>query len=339
MNIQNAIARLVERVDLTADEMCAVMDQIMQGQATGAQIGGFLIALRMKGERVQEIAAAAKTMRACATAVPLGAYGVIDLVGTGGDGLGTFNISTVSALVAAAGGARIAKHGNRAVSGRSGAADFLECAGVKLDLSPERIAAGVDELGFGFMFAANHHSAMRHVVGARRELGVRTLFNVLGPLTNPAGVCDMVLGVYSADLLEPLAQVLSVLGAKRALVVHAGDGMDEISVFAPTQVAELRAGQVERYVLQPSDFGFGSGCIEDILITDAEQSVAMARRVLADTPGVARDLVCLNAGAAFYVFGLCQTLAEGVQRAADVIASGAADAKLAQLVEFSNADV
>ena len=239
MDIATAIARVVEQRDLTASEMESVMRSIMTGQATPAQIGGFLVGLRMKGETVDEIAAAAKVMRELATRVDVGGPHLVDTCGTGGDGASTFNISTASAIVTAAAGGRVAKHGNRSVSSSSGSADVLETAGVKLDLTPAQVAACIDQVGVGFLFAPQHHSAMKHAIGPRKEMRVRTLFNLLGPLTNPAGAPNQVLGVFSPDWVEPLAQVLKQLGSEHVLVVHAEDGLDEISIAAPTRVAEL----------------------------------------------------------------------------------------------------
>jgi anthranilate phosphoribosyltransferase len=251
VDMQAAIRRVTERQDLSADEMVAVMQLIMTGQATPAQIGGFLIGLRMKGETVDEIAAAARVMRELATPVPVSGEHLVDTCGTGGDGASTFNISTASALVAAAAGARVAKHGNRSVSSSCGSADVLEAAGVNLDLTPAQVAQCIDRIGVGFLFAPKHHSAMRHAIGPRKEMGVRTLFNLLGPLTNPGGAPNQVLGVFSAQWLEPLARVLGKLGSEHVLVVHADDGLDEISIGSATQVAELKEGKVDCYRIAP----------------------------------------------------------------------------------------
>ena len=244
MDMPTAIAAVIEHRDLSAADMQAVMRLIMTGQATAAQIGGFLVGLRMKGETVDEIAAAAGVMRELATHVDIAGPHLVDTCGTGGDGAGTFNISTASALVAAAAGARVAKHGNRSVSSRSGSADVLEAAGVCLELDAQQVASCIKQVGVGFMFAPQHHSAMKHAIGPRREMRVRTLFNLLGPLTNPAAAPNQVLGVFSADWVEPLAEVLKKLGSEHVLVVHAEDGLDEISIAAPTRIAELRAGDI-----------------------------------------------------------------------------------------------
>ena len=337
MDIATAIARVVEQRDLTASEMESVMRSIMTGQATPAQIGGFLVGLRMKGETVDEIAAAAKVMRELATRVDVGGPHLVDTCGTGGDGASTFNISTASAIVTAAAGGRVAKHGNRSVSSSSGSADVLETAGVKLDLTPAQVAACIDQVGVGFLFAPQHHSAMKHAIGPRKEMRVRTLFNLLGPLTNPAGAPNQVLGVFSPDWVEPLAQVLKQLGSEHVLVVHAEDGLDEISIAAPTRVAELNKGDISVYTVTPEDFGLQRADLSAIAVENAEQSLAMIEAVFADQPGPARDIVRLNAGAAIYAAGLAPSLADGVALAAAVISSGKARQTHQSLIEVSNA--
>ncbi|MBE0510587.1 MAG: anthranilate phosphoribosyltransferase [Chromatiales bacterium] len=335
MDIQQAIRAVTERQDLSSEAMRQVMHQIMTGEASPAQIGGFLIGLRMKGETVDEIAAAAAVMRELATGVSISGDHLVDIVGTGGDGSNTFNISTTCTFVVAAAGGKVAKHGNRSVSSKSGAADLLEAAGVRLDLSPEQVARCVDEIGVGFMFAPMHHSAMKHAIGPRKEMGVRTIFNVLGPLTNPAGVPNQLLGVFSRELVEPLAEVLRQLGSRHVLVVRSDDGMDEISIGAPTQVAELKDGQISRYQIQPEDFGLARADIASLAVDGAEASLAVVRRVLGGERGAARDIVLLNAGAAIYAADLTDSMAAGVLRAAEVIDSGAAAAKLDALVKLS----
>ena len=337
MDIATAIASVVERHDLSAGDMEAVMRSIMTGQATPAQIGGFLIGLRMKGETVDEIAAAAKVMRDLATRVDVAGPHLVDTCGTGGDGASTFNISTASAIVTAAAGARVAKHGNRSVSSSSGSADVLEAAGVKLDLTPEQVAACIDRVGVGFLFAPQHHSAMKHAIGPRKEMRVRTLFNLLGPVTPAAGAPNQVLGVFSLDWVEPLARVLRQLGSEHVLVVHAEDGLDEISIAAPTRVAELREGNISIYTVTPEDFGLQRADLSAIAVEDAQQSLAMIKAVFADQPGPARDIVRLNAGAAIYAAGLTSSLAEGVALASEVIQSGKARQTHESLVEVSNA--
>ena len=254
MNIQQALARIVERDDLSRGEMAAVMRQMMSGDASDAQIGGLLVALRMKGESIDEIAGAAQVMRDLATPVDVTDPNLVDLVGTGGDGANLFNVSTASSFVVAAAGAKVAKHGNRSVSSTSGSSDVLEELGMPLDLAPAQVARAINEVGVGFMFAPAHHSAMRHAIGPRRELGMRTLFNILGPLTNPAGVRRQVIGVFCADLCQPMAEVLKALGAEQAMIVHSDDGLDEISIAAGTQVAELRAGSIDIYHISPEEF-------------------------------------------------------------------------------------
>ena len=337
MDIAIAIARVVEQRDLTASEMESLMRSIMTGQATPAQIGGFLVGLRMKGETVDEIAAAAKVMRELATRVDVGGPHLVDTCGTGGDGASTFNISTASAIVTAAAGGRVAKHGNRSVSSSSGSADVLEAAGVKLDLTPAQVAACIDQIGVGFLFAPQHHSAMKHAIGPRKEMRVRTLFNLLGPLTNPAGAPNQVLGVFSPDWVEPLAQVLKQLGSEHVLVVHAEDGLDEISIAAPTRVAELNKGDISVYTVTPEDFGLQRADLSAIAVENAEQSLAMIEAVFADQPGPARDIVRLNAGAAIYAAGLAPSLADGVALAAAVISSGKARQTHQSLIDVSNA--
>lgn len=336
MDMQAAIRAITERRGLSHAEMTDVMRLIMTGQATPAQIGGFLIGLRMKGETVDELTAAAQVMRELAAKVETGVEHLVDIVGTGGDGSSTFNISTASTFVVAAAGGCVAKHGNRAVSSKSGSADLLEAAGVKLDLQPEQVRKCIREVGLGFMFAPMHHSAMKHAIGPRKEMGVRTLFNLLGPLTNPAGARHQVLGVFSKDWVQPVAEVLKQLGSAHALVVHSQDGMDEISIAAPTDIAELKYGEVRCYRIAPEDFGFARGDVAALKVADAQESLAIIQAVLAGKPGPARDIVILNAGAAIYAADLVDSLAAGVQKAAAVIDSGAARDKLAALVRVSN---
>jgi anthranilate phosphoribosyltransferase len=337
MDMQTAIRCVTERQDLSSDDMHDVMQLIMTGQATPAQIGGFLIGLRMKGETVDEIAAAAKVMRELATLVPVSGEHLVDTCGTGGDGASTFNISTASAMVTAAAGAQVAKHGNRSVSSSCGSADVLEAAGVNLDLTPEQVAECVDKVGVGFLFAPKYPGAMKYAIGPRKEMGVRTLFNLLGPLTNPAGAPNQVLGVFSADWLEPLAVVLGKLGSRHVLVVHADDGLDEISIGSATQVAELKDGKVNCYRIEPSQFGMQTADVSGLAVKDAQESLALIGQVFDNTPGAARDIVALNAGAAIYAAGLANSLADGVKKALEAIASGAAKQTFARLIEVSNA--
>ena len=338
ITMQQAIKAVTEKRDLTAQEMSDTMRLIMTGEATPAQVGGFLIGLRMKGESIDEIAAAAGVMRELASKVEVDKDHLVDTCGTGGDSSGSFNISTASAIVVAAAGGKVAKHGNRSISSKSGSADVLETAGVNLEISPEQVASCVNEIGVGFMFAPLHHSAMKHAIGPRREMAVRTIFNVLGPLTNPAGAPNQVLGVFSKDLVEPLAHVLKQLGSNHVLVVHAEDGMDEISIAAPTFVAELNDGVVTTYTIQPEDFGMSRADLEQIRATDSAHSLEIIKGIFNNTDGPAKDIVCLNAGAAIYAAGLAASLTDGVKKAQDVIASGAVAEKLEQLIAKTNAE-
>lgn len=333
MNMQEAIKAVTERRDLGADEMTDTMRLIMTGEATPAQVGGFLIGLRMKGETIDEIAAAAGVMRGLASHVDVDTEHLVDTCGTGGDASGSFNVSTASAIVVAAAGGRVAKHGNRSVSSKSGSADVLEAAGVNLELTPQQVAECVNEVGVGFMFAPLHHSAMKHAIGPRREMGVRTIFNILGPLTNPAGAPNQVLGVFSRELVELLAQVLQRLGSEHVLVVHAEDGMDEISIASPTWMAELHHGEISTGTITPEDFGMQRASLDDIRAADAQDSLRIIQSVFANEAGPARDIVCLNAGAAIYAAGITNTLAEGVKKAQQVIAEGKASEKLQQLID------
>ena len=336
MDMQAAIRAVTEHRDLSRDEMQQVMRTVMTGEATAAQIGGFLIGLRMKGETVDEIAAAAGVMRELAAKVPVSGEHIVDTCGTGGDASSTFNISTTSAFVVAAAGGKVAKHGNRSISSKCGSADVLEAAGVNLDITPEQVAACVERVGVGFMFAPKHHSAMKHAIGPRREMGVRTIFNVLGPLTNPASAPNQVIGVFSSKLVEPLANVLKQLGSRHVLVVHAEDGMDEISIGSPTLIAELKEGEVKTYTIEPEDYGMNRSDISALAVDSADASLEVVKGVLAGEKGAARDIVALNAGAAIYAAGLTRDLTDGVVKAGEVIDSGAAREKLDALVQLSN---
>jgi anthranilate phosphoribosyltransferase len=333
MEIQQAINKVLARHDLTGEEMTSVMSTIMTGGATAAQIGGFLIGLQMKGETVAEISAAAEVMRELASGVSIGDLShPVDIVGTGGDASATFNVSTACMFVAAAAGCHVAKHGNRSVSSKSGSADALEAAGVRLDLSPQQVEQCVREVGVGFMFAPGHHNAMKHAIGPRKEMGVRTIFNVLGPLTNPAGVPNLLLGVFSSELLEPLAEVLQRLGSRHVMVVHSRDGLDEISIGDATDVAELKEGQIRRFSIQPEDFGVTRSGLESIQVRDAAESLKTIRGVLEDEPGPARDIVMINAGAAIYTSGIASSLKQGIEKADAAITSGEARNRLDRLV-------
>ncbi len=337
MGFKETLGQLLERQDLTHEAMLGVMHQVMGGELTQAQIAAFLIALRAKGETVDEIAAAAMVMRELSIKVDIeDSAHLIDTCGTGGDGIQTFNVSTVSAFVAAAAGAKVAKHGGRSVSSTCGSADVLEALGVNVNQTPQQVAASVNEIGIGFMFAPNHHSAMKHAAPVRRELGVRTLFNLLGPMTNPANAHRQVMGVFDQSLTTKLAKVLQQLGSEHVLVVHGADGMDEISFTGDTFVAELKNGQVTEYLMNPAQWGLGLHDLKNIQIQNAEESKAMILAVLNGKPSAARDIVLLNAGAAIYVSGLVDTMQAGIEKAAAVIDSGAALQKLHQLISYSN---
>jgi len=328
MDIKLALKAVTENRDLTMAEMSSVMRSIMTGETTPAQIGGFLIGLRMKGETVEEIAAAAQIMRELVTPVSVEGQHIVDIVGTGGDGMKTFNISTTSALVVAAAGGKVAKHGNRSVSSQSGSADVLEALGVNINLTPSQVTECVNKLGIGFMFAPLHHSAMKHAIGPRREMGVRTIFNLLGPLTNPAGAPNQLLGVFSQDWVEPIAQVLKRLGSEHVLVVHSQDGLDEISIATPTNIAELHHGTITTYTITPEEFGINRNALNTIQVNSVNESVTMVRAVLDNEEVPAKDIVVLNAGAAIYAAGLTDTLPNGIKQAQAILKAGAAREKL-----------
>ena len=336
MDIQTALARLVDGRSLTETEMESVMHRLMAGDLTPAQIGAFLVALRVKGETVDEITGAARAMRAAAQRVHLRAPVVVDTCGTGGARRGTFNISTAAACIAAGAGLTVAKHGNRAMSGTVGGADVLEALGVRIDLSAERVAACIDTVGIGFLFAQVFHPAMRHAAGPRRELGLRTVFNLLGPLSNPAGAHHQVVGVFAAEWTEPMAQALGRLGARHALVVHGDDGLDEISLAAATQVSEWHDGTLRTYRITPEDFGFRR-CSDEALQGGTREAAAdIIRAVLAGAVGPRSDIAVLNAAAAIYVGGLAPSIDAGIDRAREAVRSGRARHKLQQLIEFTN---
>lgn len=338
ISIQQALEKVLQRQDLPAKQMESVMDTIMQGEATPAQIAGFIVALRMKGESVDELTAAARVMRKLSNKVSISSDNLIDTCGTGGDGQKTFNVSTAAAIVAASAGAKVAKHGNRSVSSSTGSADVLEELGVNLELSPEQIAASVENIGIGFMFAPLHHSCMKHAIGPRKELGVRTLFNLLGPLTNPAGAKRQVLGVFDERWVQPLAHVLRQLGSTHAMVVHAADGLDEISIASTSNVCELHNGEITQYQITPQDLGVTGSGLDAIQVNNAAESAAIIQALFHREEGPSADIVRLNAGAAIYVAGISDSLQQGVQIATEQLQSGAALEKLKQLVEFSNSN-
>lgn len=339
MDIKQALNTLVARIDLSTEDMISVMRDVMTGNATPAQIGGFLVALRMKGETLDEITGAATVMRELATPVNIDVNYLVDTCGTGGDGANLFNVSTASAFVVAAAGGRVAKHGNRSVSSSTGSADVLEAAGIKLDITPEQVARCVKEIGVGFMFAPAHHSAMKHAIGPRKELALRTIFNMLGPMTNPARVKHQVIGVFNGALCKPMAEVLGRLGSEHVMIVHAKDGLDEISLAAETQVAELKNGKITEYIIKPEDFGIESKSLIGLDVSSAQESLALIKDALGKRRGEhaqkAADIIALNAGAAIYVSGVTNTLAEGIEMAQDAVASGLAGEKIIELASFT----
>jgi len=336
--IQQALHCLIEGQDIPHDLMRQAMTQIMEGQADPATIGGLLVGLRIKGESVDEISAAAEVMRAFATPVSVSVDGLTDIVGTGGDGASTFNVSTAASFVAAVAGVRMAKHGNRSVSSRSGAADLLEAAGCRLDLSAAAVEKLIEELGIAFLFAPQHHGAMRHAIGPRRALKVWSLFNLLGPLTNPASAPNQVLGVFSPERVAVMAQAMQRLGARHVMVVSSEDGLDEISPAAPTHVAELKGGTLTEYTLTPESLGLESLSLEGLQVSGPEESLTMVQAVLSGQGQLAaRQIVGMNAGAAIYVSGQAETLKDGVTRALEIIDGGEALALLEQYAEATQA--
>ena len=340
MNIKEALATVVEHIDLSTEQMRDVMREIMTGGATDAQIGGFLVGLRMKSESLDEITGAAMVMRELVTPVVIdNRRHLVDIVGTGGDGANLFNVSTASAFVAAAAGCRVAKHGNRSVSSKSGSSDLLEAAGIRLDLTPAEIAQCVDGVGVGFMFAPAHHGAMKYAIGPRKELGMRTLFNILGPMTNPAGVRRLVVGVFSDKLCRPMAEVMGRLGAEHVMVVHGLDGLDEISLAGKTHVAEFKDGEVSEYTLTPEQVGIDSASLVGLDVTDPDASLALIRDAFGKRRGEhaakAADMITLNAGAAIYVAGVTRTLEEGVRMAEDLVHNGEAAERMRELAQFT----
>jgi anthranilate phosphoribosyltransferase len=337
MEIRQAIDRLVNRINLSEAETIEVMNQIMTGEATPLQVAAILTALRMKGETVDEITGAARVMREKAHRVNVGTKTVLDTCGTGGDQKGTFNISTTSAFVLAGAGVNVAKHGNRSVSSLSGSADVLGALGVKVDAPKERVEQCIAKIGIGFLFAPLLHEAMKYAVQPRRDIGIRTIFNILGPLTNPAMATHQLIGIYSGALVGVVAHVLNNLGSVRAMVVHGLEGLDEISLCGPTKVAELRGGEVKEYTVEPEQFGFKACRLEELHGGNPDESAAIVRGVLESKKGPPRDVVLLNSGAALYVSGTAATIHDGIRLAAVSIDSGKARQKLAELVEMTNA--
>lgn len=335
MNIREALKALIQGRDLDYSQMHAVMSAIMTGEASEAQIGALLTALAIKGESSVEITAAAQVMRELMLKVEVSADHLVDIVGTGGDGANLFNISTAASFVVAAAGATVAKHGNRGVSSSSGSADLLDAAGLHLDLDAEQVARCIEEVGVGFMFAPVHHKAMRYAIGPRRDMGVRTIFNILGPLTNPAGVRRQLIGVYERALAPVVADAFRQLGSVHTLVVHAEDGLDEISLAAPTSVCELKDGEIREYQITPERFGIERQPLDPLKVDGTAQSLALVESALNDEPGPARDMVALNAGAALYVAGRAESLEEGVALAKRTLAGLGALDKLRELAAFT----
>ena len=336
MSISKTLQHLIEGQELSEEEMIGMMRAIMGGELPGTMVAALLVALRSKKETPSEIAAAAKVMRDFATGVEVGDKAhLVDVVGTGGDSAHTFNISTASMFVASAAGAKIAKHGNRSVSSKSGSADVLEALGVKLNLSPQAVSQCIEEIGIGFMFAPNHHPAMKNVVPVRKDLGVRTIFNILGPLTNPAKAPNILMGVFHPELVKTQAKVLQLMGAQHALVVHGKDGIDEITLSGPTIVAELLNNEIKEYEISPTDFGINTSSLESLKVKDANESKQIILDTFDNQPGPARDIVCLNAGATLYAANVVSNILEGVHRAKEVIAAGLAKQKLDALISLT----
>ncbi len=339
MDIQTALSHIAENRDLSTEEMVEVMRQIMSAGASDVQIGAFLLGLRMKGETIDEITGGVQVLREFASGVDVSGPHLVDIVGTGGDGANLFNVSTAASFVVAAAGGRVAKHGNRSVSSNSGSADVLEAAGVRLDISPQQVSDCVNELGIGFMFAQMHHSAMRHVIVARKELGMRTLFNILGPMANPAGLSRQLIGVYDRALCYPIAEVLQRLGSEHVMVVQSDDGLDEISLAADTYVAELKQGEIREYKLQPEQLGFERASLEDLCVDGVDASLQLLTAALAGEQDPrsqqAAHLIALNAGAALYVAGVAASIKTGVNAANDILANGKGLEKLQQLVAMT----
>ncbi|MBP2604025.1 anthranilate phosphoribosyltransferase [Acinetobacter calcoaceticus] len=342
MNIQQALNHITKNIHLTQPQMEEIMRSIMQGEATEAQIGALMMGLRMKGESIDEMTAAARVMREFAIKIDVSDINhLVDIVGTGGDGQNLFNVSTASSFVIAAAGATIAKHGNRGVSSKSGSSDLLEQAGIHLDLDMQQTERCIREMGVGFLFAPNHHKAMKYAAGPRRELGIRSIFNLLGPLTNPAGVKRFVIGVFSDELCRPIAEVMKQLGAEHVMVVHSRDGLDEISLAAPTAIAELKDGEITEWTLAPEDVGIESQTLNGLVVADAAASLKLIKDALgknkSDIGEKAANMIALNAGAGIYVSGITKTYAQAVTFAQDIIYGGQALEKMSVLAEFTKA--
>ncbi len=339
MDMKEALNRIASNLDLSREEMKEVMRIVMNGEATDAQIGAFLMGLRLKSETIDEITGATEVMRELATGVAVNAEPLVDIVGTGGDGANLFNVSSAASFVVAAAGGYVAKHGNRGVSSKSGSADLIEKAGINLDMTPEQVARCVEQIGVGFMFAPAHHGAMKHAIGPRKELGCRTIFNILGPMTNPAGVKRQLLGVFTRELCRPMAEVMKRLGAEHIMVVHSKDGLDEISLATITHVAELKDGEITEYDITPEDLGIKSQSLVGLDVGSSEESLNLIKAAFGrehdEITEKARDLIALNAGAAIYIAGLADTPKAGVEMALDAMGSGLAAGKMSELADFS----
>ncbi|MDX5336919.1 MAG: anthranilate phosphoribosyltransferase [Marinobacter sp.] len=339
MDMKQALNRIASNLDLSREEMKDVMRIVMNGEATDAQIGAFLMGLRLKSETIDEITGATEVMRELATTVTVNASPLVDIVGTGGDGANLFNVSSAASFVVAAAGGYVAKHGNRGVSSKSGSADLIEKAGINLNMKPEEVARCVEQIGVGFMFAPAHHGAMKHAIGPRRELGCRTIFNILGPMTNPAGVTRQLIGVFTRELCRPMAEVMQRLGAEHIMVVCSKDGLDEISLATVTHVAELKDGEISEYDLTPEDLGIKSQSLVGLTVDSSDESLKLIKAAFGrnhdETTEKARDMIALNAGAAIYVAGLARTAREGVDMALDAMGSGLAAGKMSELADFS----
>ncbi|RMJ03239.1 Anthranilate phosphoribosyltransferase [Marinobacter litoralis] len=339
MDMKQALDRIASNLDLSREEMKDVMRIVMNGEATDAQVGAFLMGLRLKSETIDEITGATEVMRELVTKVTIKAEPLVDIVGTGGDGANLFNVSSAASFVVAAAGGFVAKHGNRGVSSKSGSADLIEKAGVNLNMSPEEVARCVEQIGVGFMFAPSHHGAMKHAIGPRKELGCRTIFNILGPMTNPAGVKRQLIGVFTKALCRPMAEVMQRLGAEHIMVVHSKDGLDEISLATETYVAELKDGNITEYSITPEDLGIKSQTLVGLTVDSSDESLKLIRAAFGrqhdETTEKARDMIALNAGAAIYIAGLANTPKMGVEMALDAMGSGLAAGKMSELADFS----
>ena len=335
MHIQEGIKTIMTGQDLSREEISSVMNQILTGSASEAQIGAFLVSFSFKGESVDEVIGSAQVMRKLSSKVSVDKKNLVDTCGTGGVGIEIFNVSTTAAFVASSCGAKVAKHGNRSATRKSGSADLLEAAGVAIDLNPEQVKTCIEEVGLGFMFAPAHHSAMKHAVGPRKELAIKTIFNLLGPLTNPAGALNQVLGVFDVRWVRPIAEVLKGLGSQHVLVVHSEDGLDEISIAAPTKVAELKDGNIEEYSISPQDFNLKTLSIEELKVDSPQASLELAKKALSDKHLAASQMVAMTAGAALYVSGLAKELEEGIKLSLESIATGKGLEKLEHLSSLS----